>query len=257
MTSDTTHSKMYLTIGFLVSGRVPSGTFYRTGGENMLKGLGTALVGSIIVLTTLGVALGASLGETDIFNPTTSSAQAESMNAQVQIDRAEAQLEIEQHQAELAAQQAANALALEHQAAMYEQAEEHGKAELRHYETTLANERLALERQHELELQYQKQALERKGAMMEAQQPMLLGIGSGAILAITIAVAYYFYACAQAKLAQVPRAEDGRRPAAKPHSKQPAPRQPITPAGRQVMASFQNQPGGNGRGPRVHSRSRG
>lgn len=223
----------------------------------MLKGLGIAMVGSIIVLALLGIALGTSLSDADLLNPATSAAQARSMDAQTHIDTAQAQLEIEQRQTEIAAQQAADTLNLEHQAAMYEQIEERGEAELEHYKTTLSMEQASLQRQQELQLQYQQQAFERKITVQEIQQLVLLGIGSGAILAITIAVAYYLYACAQAKLAQVPRAEDGRHPAAKPHSKQPAPRQPITPAGRQVTASFQNRPGGNGRGPRVHSRSRG
>lgn len=214
----------------------------------MLKGLGTALIGSIIVLATLGIALGASLGDADLFNLATSAAQARSMDAQTQVDTAQAQLEIEQRRAEAAAQQAA--------------AEKRAEMELQHYEATLAEDRIFLQRQYELRLRQQQQAFEQEMAMKEVRQIVLLGVGSAAILAVTIAVAYYLYAEGQAKLSQVPRAEGRRRTAAsekEQRARQPASvgsRQPIIPEERRVTPSYQNQPGGDGRGSRVCLRGR-
>jgi hypothetical protein len=229
----------------------------------MLKGLGIAMVGSIIVLALLGIALGTSLSDADLLNPATSAAQARSMDAQTHIDTAQAQLEIEQRQTEIAAQQTADTLNLEHQAAMYEQIEERGEAELEHYKTTLAMARASLQHQQELQLQYQQQAFERKMAVQEIQQLVLLGIGSGAIIAVTVAVVYYLYTCGQAKLRQIPQAEGHRQTTGhngKHHAQQPVcvtPRQPITPASRQMIVSLEDQEGGNGREPRVGLRSHG
>jgi multidrug efflux pump subunit AcrA (membrane-fusion protein) len=223
----------------------------------MLRGLGTALVGSVLVLTIVGVALGTLLGECDLLNPATSAAQARSMDTQTQIDRAEAQLETEQRQAEIAAQQAVDTLDLEHQAAMYEHAEKRGEADLEHYETALAMERASLERQHELQLQHQQQAFEREMAMKEVRQIVFLGIGSGAMLAITIAVVYYLYACGQVKLSQAARAERDHhtaKPEGKHHARRPASgilRRPMIADGRPARASSQDPQGGNGRGPHV------
>ena len=211
----------------------------------MLKGLATAIIGAIVLLATLGIVLGALLGDTDLFSPATSAAQARSMDAQTQIDTTQAQLEIGQRRAEIAAQQAADALDLEHRAAIY------------------AEERVFLQRQYELQLQQQQQAFEREITMMEVRQIVLLGIGSGAILVITLAVAYYLYACGQANLSQVPQAE-GRRRAAESekeqHARQPASvisRQPTTAKDRRGTPSYQDQQGGNGREPRIRSRGQG
>jgi flagellar motor protein MotB len=223
----------------------------------MLKGLGTALVGSIMVLALLGIALGTSLSDTELLNPATSAAQARSVDARTQLDTAQAQLEIEQQQAEITAQQAADTLDLKHQAAMYEQIEERSEAEIEHHKEMLAMEKASLQSQHELQLRHQQQAFERQVAMREIQQLILLGVGSGAILAVAVAVVYYLYACGQAKLAQVPRVQ-GRRQIAgsngKYHAQQPAgvtPRQPVTPVSSQRMVSSEGSQGGNGRGPGV------
>jgi len=175
----------------------------------------------------------------------------------------QAQLEIEQHRAEIAAQQATDALDLEHQIAIYEQMEKRGEVELHHYETTLAEERVFLQRQYELKLQQQQQAFEQEMAMVKVRQIVLLGIGSGAILVITLAVAYYLYACGQAKLSQVPQAEGRRRSAEsekEQHARQPASvisRQPTTAKDRRGTPSYQDQQGGDGREPRIRSRGQG
>jgi hypothetical protein len=206
------------------------------GGEDMFRGLATAVIGGLIVLTALGLALGASLGETDLFNPATGAAQARSIDAQTQMNTTQAQLEIEQHRAEIAAQQAADALALEHQSTVY------------------AEERSFLERQHELELQQQQRAFEQEMAMMETRQVVYLGVGSVAILAVTIAVVYYLYACGRTKRLQEPQVA-GRRQADKPDKQQRA-RQPTRAVSRQSIAAKdtgvtparQDQQGGNGRG---------
>ena len=218
-------------------------------GEDMLKGLGTALIGSILVLATLGIVLGASLSDADLFNPATSAAQARNMDAQTQVDTARTQLEIEQRRVEAATQQAA--------------AEKRAEVELQQYEVTLDDERTFLQRQYELRLQQQQQAFEQEMAMKEVRQIVLLGIGSAAILAITIAVAYYLYTSGQAKLSQVPQAE-GRRSAAmaekEQRARQPASivsRQPIILEDTRVTPSYQDQQGGDGRGSRVYLRDQG
>jgi hypothetical protein len=229
----------------------------------MLKGLGTALIGSILVLATLGIALGASLGDADLFNSTTSGAQARSMDAQTQVDTARAQLEIEQRRAEADAKQAADALDLEHLAAVYEQGEKRGEVDLHDYEATLAEERAFLQRQYELQLQQQQYAFEQEMAMKEVRQIVLLGVGSAATLAVTIAVAYYLYASGRAKRSQVPRAERRHRvvtPKKEQRARQPASvvaRQPIIPQDRRVASSYQDQPGGDGRGARVYLHDQG
>ena len=193
----------------------------------MYRGLATALVGTIAVLAMLGTALGASLGETDLFNPTTSAADAKNTEAQTQVDTERARLEIEQAKAR-------------------------GAAELDHYKAVSAAEEAALQRQHELELQQQQQAFERKMAWMEVQQSVLLGAGAGAITVLTIAAAYYLYTCGQAKLMQAMQNGAGRQvPAGL------VPGKPTTGTGWQATPAHQDQPGGNGRGPRVHSRSQG
>jgi len=173
----------------------------------------------------LGTALGASLGETDLFNPTTSAADAKNTEAQTQVDTERARLEIEQAKAR-------------------------GAAELDHYRAVSAAEEAALQRQHELELQQQQQAFERKMAWMEVQQSVLLGAGAGAITVLTIAAAYYLYTCGQAKLMQAMQNGAGRQvPAGL------VPGKPTTGTGWQATPAHQDQPGGNGRGPRVYSRS--
>ena len=191
----------------------------------MYRGLATALVGTIAVLAMLGTALGASLGETDLFNPTTSAADAKNTEAQTQVDTERARLEIEQAKAR-------------------------GAAELDHYKAVSAAEEAALQRQHELELQQQQQAFERKMAWMEVQQSVLLGAGAGVITVLTIAAAYYLYTCGQAKLMQAMQNGAGRQvPAGL------VPGKPTTGTGWQATPSYQGQSGGNGRGPRVYSRS--
>lgn len=208
------------------------------GVNDMIKGLGTAFIGPILVLAALGTVLGASLGKTDLFNPATSAAQAEIMGDQ-------SQLEIAQRQAEIAAQQEAAKLELERQAAIN------------------AEEQAFLQRGHDLALQQQQQAFERGMAWMEIQQLILLGVGVGAILVVTIAVAYYLYACGQARLLQAQRAERYRQ-AAPPergqYTRQPVgvvPGKPFAPQDRQAAPLHQDQPGGNGRGPRVRMHDQG
>jgi len=218
----------------------------------MYRGLATALVGTIAVLAMLGTALGASLGETDLLNPNTSASQARSTDVQTQAEIDQTSLEVERHSTEIAAQEAADALNLEHQAALYEQEEKRGELELNHYAAILAEEQASLQRQRNLELQQQQQAFDRTAAWMEVQQPILLGVGLGAILVVTIAAAYYLYTCGQAKLMQAMQNRAGRQvPAGLVSGK------PTTGAGWQATPSHQDQPGGNGRGPRVHSRSQG
>jgi len=216
----------------------------------MFRGLGTALVGTIAMLAALGVALGASLGETDLLNPNTSASQARSTDAQTQAEVDQASLEVERHSAEIAAQEAADALNLEHQAALYEQEEERGALELEHYEAALAEERAARQRQYELQLQQAQRTLEQEMVLAEMREIVLLGVGSGAILVVTIAAAYYLYTCGQAKLMQAMQNGAGRQvPAGL------VPGKPTTGTGWQATPSHQDQPGGNGRGPRVYSRS--
>ena len=227
----------------------------------MLKGLGTAMVGSITVLAMLGVALGGLLGETDLLNPNTSAAEARSTDAQTQAAAEQAQLEVEQRRAEITARQAEDALNREHQAALYEQEEERGKLELEHYEATLAEELASLQRQHELQLRQQRQAFEQEMILAETQNVMLLGIGSGAIIVAATAVAYYLYACGQAKLRQASRAEVSHRAAGLQrarHAPQPASlvsRKSITADVMREIASHQIHQGGDGRGPHVYSHS--
>jgi len=204
------------------------------GVNDMIKGLGTAFIGPILVLAILGTLLGASLGDTELFNPATSATQAKIMDAQ-------SQLAIAQRQAEIVAEQEAAKLELEHQAAIN------------------AEEQSLLQRGHELALQQQQQAFDRGMAWMEIQQPILLGVGVGAILVVTIAVAYYLYACGQARLLQAQRAERYHQ-AASPERGQSirppvgvVPGKPTAPQDRRAIPLYQDQPGGNGRGPRVHS----
>ena len=115
---------------------------------------------------------------------------------------------------------------------MYEQMEERSQAELEHYKAQLAMERATLQHQNELQLQHQQQAFERQMALREIQQPILLGVGSGAILAITAAVAYYLYTCGQAKLAEVPRAEGHEPPGGKTPCHAPRPLSGLAQTGR-------------------------
>lgn len=226
------------------------------GGEGMYKGLGTALIGTIVVLTMFGTALGAALGNTDLLNPTTRGADARKTNVETQLDATRQAIDIEQYQAEQSAQEMTRKLELEHQAAMNEQAEQHGEAELEHYKTALAMEQASLQRQHELELEYRQRALEREMAAMEVQRAVFLGTGLGAILAITIAAVYYLYVCAQAKLAQVPRVTGSRQAAAHRGEAYAQPPIPVGPAGPTAQGgmwatpSGQHHQGGNGRGPR-------
>ena len=62
----------------------------------MLKGLAAALIGTILVLATLGVALGMDLGNADLLNPNTSRAKANQMQqeADLQTERGKVDLEI-------------------------------------------------------------------------------------------------------------------------------------------------------------------
>ena len=222
----------------------------------MYNGLGTALIGTIVVLTILGTALGAALSNTDLLNPTTRGADARKTDVETQLVATRQAMDIGQYQAELSAEQEARELELEHQAAMNEQAEQRGEAELEHYRTTLEMKQASLQRQHDLELQYKQRALERELAAMEVQRAIFLGIGLGAILAITIATVYYLYASAQAKLAQAPRAAGSRQAATHrggAYAQSPihvGPRGPTAPGGLWATPPGQYHQGGNGRGPR-------
>jgi hypothetical protein len=222
----------------------------------MYKGLGTALIGTIVVLTMFGTTLGAALGNTDLFNPPTSAAEARRMDVQTQLDATHDLLDIGERQTRLAAQRTADALDLQHQAVMNEQAEQRSEAELEHYKTTLEMEQTSLQRQHELELQYKQRALERELAAMEVQRAVFLGTGLGAILAITIAAVYYLYVCAQSKLARVPRLAESHQTAAYrggAYAQPPihgGPTGPTAPSDMWATPSGQHHQGGNGRGPR-------
>ena len=222
----------------------------------MYNGLGTALIGTIIVLTMFGTALGAALSNTDLLNPATRGAEATKTNVETQLDATRQAIDIEQYQAEQSAQEMARKIELEHQAAINEQAEQRSKAELEHYKTALEMEQTSLQRQHELELEYKRRALEREMAAMEVQRAVFLGTGLGAILAIAIAAAYYLYACAQSKLAQVPRVTGSRQAAAyrgRAYTQPPihvGPRGPTAPVGLWTTPPGQPHQGGNGRGPR-------
>jgi hypothetical protein len=227
----------------------------------MLRGLATAVIGTILLLATLGIALGALLGDTELFNPATGAAQAKDMEAQTQLDMNRAQLELERREEEIAGQQAAAELELEklqeemaaqqeaakldlaHKAEIYRQAEERGELEMRHYETTLAQEQAFLERQHKLQLQQRQQAFERELAMMELRQIILLGAGSGALVVATTAVAYDLYSRGKALHAPQPASFVSRRR--------------VIMGRDQVILQDQDQPGGDGRGPRVRTRGQG
>jgi len=158
-----------------------------------------------------------SLGDTEMLNP-----------IQAQIDHDQAQAEIE-------AQEAANALELEHQAAMY------------------AEERAFLERQHEQRLQQQQQAAEQKTAMTKVGYIVLIGAGAGAILAVAVAGTYYLYACGRAKLLQAAREEGGsrteesRQEQRRQHPASVVLTQPMTTENEWVAPFIQSPPGGNGR----------
>lgn len=221
----------------------------------MYNGLGTALIGTIVVLTIFGIALGTALSNTDLLNPTTRGADARKADVETQLVATRQAMDIGQYQAELSAEQMARKLELEHQEAMNKQAEQRGEAELEHYKTTLEMEQASLQRQHELELEYKQRALEREMAAMEVQRAIFLGIGLGAILAITIAAVYYLYVCAQSKLTQVPRVTGSRQAAA--HRGGAYAQPPIhvgptgytTPGGAWATPPGQHHQGGNGRGP--------
>jgi len=227
----------------------------------MLRGLATAVIGTILLLATLGIALGALLGDTELFNPATGAAQAKDMEAQTQLDMDRAQLQLEQRQEEIAAQKATIELELEqrreeiaaqqeaaeldwaHRAELYKQAEKRGELELRHYETTLAQEQAFLERQHKLQLQQRQQGFERELAMMELRQIILLGAASGALVVATTAVAYHLYSRGKAL-----------------HAPQPASfvsRHPVVMGRDQVIPQDQDKQRGDGRGPRVRMRGQG
>ena len=242
--------------GFQTAGPVGAPTSMGWGGESMYKGLGTALIGTIVVLTMFGTALGAALSNTDLLNPTTRGADAMKTNVETQLAATRQAIDIGKYQDELFAEQMARKIELEHQAAMNEQAEQRSEAELEHYKTALEMEQASLQRQHELELQYKQRALEREMAAMEVQRAVFLGTGLGAILAVTIAAVYYLYACAQSKLAQVPRVTGSRQAAAYRGGAyaQPlfhvGPTGPAAPSGMCATPSGRHHQGGNGRGPR-------
>lgn len=203
----------------------------------MFRGLATVVIGVIIVLITLGVVVGALLGETDLFSPTTSAAEARGIDAEIQVNTIQAQLEAEQHHAEIAAQQAADALDLEHQSAIY------------------AEEQSFLKRQYELQLEQQQRVHERELAWMETRQIVYLGVGLCAIGAATISVVYYVYTCGRVKLLQALQAEEHARAAEESEKGQgtqqltsAALKPPVAVTGTWMTPGHQNGEGGNGRG---------
>ena len=217
----------------------------------MLKGLGTALVGSIAILTLVGTVMGLLLSDTDIVNPATSGAAARQVDAETEVNRALAHVEIEERRTAIALQKAQNLLDLGHQARTQAQEEKYN-------ELMLGDQRAALQHQVAMDRQQQEQAFKQEMALNEVRQFVVLGVGSGAILSITIVLAYYLYACGRAKLAQIPRAEHDRS-AGGSNGRHRArnlatatPRSPQTPRGVEVVIPRRREDGGNGRGPRVH-----
>jgi hypothetical protein len=179
----------------------------------MFKGLAAAFVAVIVVLASLGITLGALLGNTEIFNPT-----------QAEIDYEQAQVAIE-------AQEAASALELDHRATVY------------------AEEQAFLERQHEQQLRQQQRAAEQTMAMTKAGQIVLLGTGSGAIFVLAAAGTYYLYACGRARLLQAPRERDrhAEGPRRERKTADAILTQPVTTKDEWVSPFIQYSRGGNGR----------
>ena len=166
----------------------------------MLKGLASAMIGTIAILAVLGILVGADLDDIEILNPTTSAAGARSVDAHTHIELAESKLEIEQRRAEGDAKRAADALDLEHQAMLYAQEEKRGQVELEHHKAILAEELAFRRKKQKIKLRQEQEAFERQEAMKEIRLIVVLGVGSGVAVAIALATTYYLYASARARL---------------------------------------------------------